>query len=406
VLDLAPPEPVVRRLVDGATEVLERLSPACVAAGRVNLIDIDAVAEALGPRWRTGKSKVYDHIEDVLRGALGDDGYFARVSPTDFLVVQPQAGEFAAQALCFRAFEEIWSHLLGAEARPQRAVHKVVDLSAHEITAVEADPAQATAGEARERAEAEAAIERGESPSASPLAPQLWAPFVASNGRRLDVVCRLEPVFSLKSNTRIATRLSRQVMDVGSSRALRSDEITVLNRADLFRIDMATLSHGLKALNDRAAAEPDLSLIVPASYIAMSHPKSRQTFTDALSELRATVQKGFIFELFDIIGAPLARLTEVLAAVRPQCLLVVGHLSWETPPRSLKEAGLQAVAVSCPKGIGGDAEFIGWLRPWIAAARIVARSVMVYQCATPRRMAIARALNATHCSGLADAPPA
>ena len=92
--------------------------------------------------------------------------------------------------------------------------------------------------------------------------------------------------------------------------------------------------------------------------------------------------------------------------MRPQCLLVVGHLSSETPPRSLKDAGLQAVAVSCPKAIGGDAEFIGWLRPWIAAARFVARSVMVYQCATPRRMAIARALNATHCSGVTDAPPA
>ncbi|MDB5453571.1 MAG: hypothetical protein JWO33_2149, partial [Caulobacteraceae bacterium] len=218
MLDVAPPEPVVRRLVDGAAVVLERLSAACVANGRVNLIDIDAVAEAFGPRWRAKKGQVYDHIEGVLARLLGDEGYYSRVSPTDFLVVQPQSGEFAAQALCYRAFKEIWVHFLGDEPQPQRAIHRVTDLSPREITAIEVDPAEAMAGEARELAAAQTAASAKPRPP-SPLAPHRWAPFVASNGRRIDVTCRLEPVFSLKTNARIATRLSRHVVDLGSGRA-------------------------------------------------------------------------------------------------------------------------------------------------------------------------------------------
>jgi hypothetical protein len=318
--------------------------------------------------------------------------------------VQPEAGEFAAQALCYRAFKEIWAHFLGAEPHPDRVIHRVTDLSRHEITAMEVDPAQAVAGEAREVAAAAAAASAKPRPP-SPLSPHKWAPFVASNGRRIDVTCRLEPVFSLKTNARIATRLSRQVIDLGSGRALRSDEIAVLNRGDLFRIDMATLSRGLVHLGDLPLGDPELSLVVPTSYIALSHPPSRRTFLGALGELRALVETGVIFEVFDLAGVPHAMLAEVLAAVRPQCLLVVGHLSAEPPPRSLKDTGLQAVAVSCPKAIGGDAEFIGWLRPWIASARAISRSVMVYKCATPRRMAIARALQATHCSGPPGAAP-
>jgi hypothetical protein len=399
VLEVAQPQPVVRRLTEGATEVLERLSATSLESGKVNLISIDAVAAAFGARWDSKRSQVYEHVERILDRALGEDGYFTRVSATDFLVVQPNSGQFGAQALCYRSFREIWTHFLGKEPPPERTVHKVTDLSAHQITATEVDQSEAMAGEVQEM-EAARSLEAAEAKAANkPLSPARWAPFVASNGRRVDVVCRLEPVFSVRTRTRIALRFSRKVIDLNTSEPLRSGEVAALNRSDLFRIDMATLSRGLAQLEADETAEPELSLIVPASYIALSHPPSRQSFIKALAEFGGKVKKGLIVELHDLAGVPHANLAEVLSTIRPLCLLTVGHLSAETPSRSLKEIGLQAVSVACPKLLGGDAAFIGWLRSWLKSAHVVTRSVMVYRCASSRRMAIAAALGASHCSG-------
>ncbi|MDB5451801.1 MAG: hypothetical protein JWO33_379 [Caulobacteraceae bacterium] len=400
---VAQPQPVVRRLTEGAAEVLERLSATSLESGKVNLISIDAVAAAFGTRWDSKRSQVYEHVERILERSLGEDGYFTRVSATDFLVVQPNAGQFGAQALCYRSFREIWTHFLGKEPQPERTVHKVTELSAHQITATEVDASEAMAGEAEEMEVAQS-LEAAKAKAANkPLSPTKWAPFVASNGRRVDVVCHLEPVFSVRTRSRIALRFSRKVIDLATSEPLRSGEVAALNRSDLFRVDMATLSRGLAQLEADETAEPELSLIVPASYIALSHAPSRQAFIKALAEFAGKVEKGLILELHDLAGVPHANLSEVLATIRPLCLLAVGHLSAETPARSLKEVGLSAVSVSCPKLLGGEAAYIGWLKGWIRSAHVVARSVMVYRCASSRQMAMAAALGASHCSGPDDA---
>ena len=55
------------------------------------------------------------------------------------------------------------------------------------------------------------------------------------------------------------------------------------------------------------------------------------------------------------------------------------------------------MAFTCPAGLEGDAEFLGWLRDASVSARKVARSVMVYGC-SPHRVAMAGLLGATHAS--------
>jgi len=396
VLDTAYPEPVVRRLTEGAADVLERLSASSLDSGHVNLICIDDVARAFGDRWPSKKVQVYDHVERVLDRVLMGGGFFARVSATDFLVVQPGLGQFGAQAVCYRAFSEIWSHFLGKQPQPQRTVHKVVELSPHQITATEVDPADAMAGEAWEQAQAEAQAKAKARDAASPLSPNKWTPFVASDGRRVDVICRLEAVFNLKTMSRIAFRFRRKVVEVATGERLSASEIAALSRSDLFRIDMATMARALVLLQEEQYAEPELSLIIPASYIALSHPASRQAFTQAMAEFQGRVQKGVIFELRDLAGAPHSNLLEILAAVRSQSILTVGHVAPETPPRSLRDAGLQALSVSCPNAMAGDAQFIGWLKPWLKSAHAVTRSVMVYNCANSRQIAMASLLGASH----------
>jgi hypothetical protein len=388
----------VRRLTEGAAEALERLSSGAMASCQVNLIALDAIADAFGERWEPKQLQVYDHVERVLARSLGDQGYAIRVSTTDFLVVQAEAGEFAAQARCCRSFDEIWTHFLGQLPHRGCSVHKVTDLAGDHIVAVEVDPAAAAAGEAREEEAAAKAATFAAEEAQRLLSPTRWTPFVASNGTRVDVECQLEPVFNLKTYSRIALRLRRRVIDLADGRALSRQTIGAFSRSDMFRIDMACATRGrsrLLALDD-APAEP--ALVVPASYIALAHPASRQTFVGALRELKAAAAQGVIVEVHDIAGAPQAGVAEVLSILRPESLLVAGYLV-DPPARSLKDAGLHALAVSCPRSLDGEAQFLGWLGAWMRPARRVTRSVMVYRCGSPRRMALAGIAGATHASG-------
>ena len=74
MLDVLSPQPVVRRLAEGATDALERLSPSAVDSGQLNLIALDAVAQAFGARWSSKKDQVYEHVERVLARAMAEDG--------------------------------------------------------------------------------------------------------------------------------------------------------------------------------------------------------------------------------------------------------------------------------------------------------------------------------------------
>jgi hypothetical protein len=394
----AAKQPIVRQMTEGISEVIERLGSGPMTSCRVNLIALDAVALAFGDRWSAKSVQVHEHVQRILDRNLKECGYFLRVSETDFLVVQSELSEFAAQAICCRSFDEIWTHFLGQLPQTAYAVHRVTDLAAGQITAVEVNPNEALAGDAQERAEARR-IAADQCQGTGSSGPQRHVPFVASNGRVIDVTCRLEPVFNLKTYGRIALRLDRSIVDLASRQPLSHQEIAGLSRSDTCRIDIATMSRGLSRLQEQVDARPELSLIVPASYIALSHAPSRQAFITAIKDLQPWTQKGLILEIRDLAGAPHAGLAQVIAILKPFCLLVVGHFN-ESPDRSLKGVGLQALSVSCPSSIEGDASFIGWLKPWLRAAQPMARSVMVYRCVSTRRMAVASLLGATHASSL------
>jgi hypothetical protein len=397
----------IRRFSDDGSRILERLEgSALLNSGQVNLIVLDSIAESFGSRWEAKRVAVYEHVERVLARSAAEAGYFARVSETDFLVVHPDLGEFSAQASCHRAFQEIWKYFLGQTLQPNLTVHRVTDLSQQQITAVPTSLTDALAGEAREM---NLAACRG-AEDRSIISPSRWSPFVATDGRKVGVSCSLEPIYNLKTQSRIGFRIRRKVTDLDREVRLSSAQVAALSRLDLLRIDMATVAHGLARLETEASDSPELILIVPVSYISVSHQQSRQVIAEALGVVRKAVLAGIICEIRDAEHVPQGALLETVSLLRPWSLLVAAYVR-EAPTESMKYAGLQAISMSCPEHISGDAEFLGWLKSMLRAGKHIARSVMVYRCGSARRLAIAGVLGATHGSmgvfaqecGIADA---
>ena len=402
-----PPRPAslrpaeeVRRLIDAAADGLQQIrASSMLAEGRVNMISIDDVADRLGPRWESRRPQVYDHVEKVLTRNIGPTGLILRVSEWDYLVAQPDHGVFAGQSVCIRAMTEIKHFFLGPARRRDLAVHKVTSLSSSEIVAQPVDPKMAADGEKREAKAAEAAAEAARERDYL-LSPERWAPFVASNGRSVRVSCQLEPVFELKNQSRIGYRLNRRILDQVTGRALPQHEMRGLSRGDLLRIDMATISRGMARVMAAAESERELSLLIPVSFVTLSNQEGRGLISKAFAHAREAVEKGVICEVYGIETVPQVALLSAVSLIKPRTLFVVGHLTDDPPtaPPSLKEAGLQALSIDCPRDLGGDAEFIGWLRAALSSLHRATKTVMVYGCETPRRAAMAALLGASHAS--------
>ena len=231
----------------------------------------------------------------------------------------------------------------------------------------------------------------------APQAVDPCAPFLTADGRQLRVSATLDPVFEAKGFSRIGFRLIRRVISqrYNGEDELTAQQVTQLSTAELLRVDLATIARGIGRLEADAAQH--LSLIVPVSYTSLSSQKGRAELVAQLKAAGSLVKLGVICEVLDVDGVPPAILESTISLVRPFALLVVGRLA-DTNPKAilrLESIGLQALSFECPPDLN-DAEFQAWAMVTLAAAKRVARSVLVYGAGTPARGGILAALGATH----------
>jgi hypothetical protein len=418
----------VKRMVSvGLESSLERFDdPGLLSQGKVNIIALDAVVERFGKRWALRRDQVYDHVDRTLQRYLGLQGYYLRVSETDFLICQPELSRFSGQAACLRYLREILGHFLGEAHWADQGVHQVTGIS---TSAVNAERVDARYVEAEEKAEeaiaapapiAVAEAEEHPAPAPAPVARQgglatvdRWTPFVASDGREVRVTCTLEPVFELKAYRRIGFRMVRRVILVATDEELSPAALATLSRADILRIDLATIARGLHRLYAEAPEEQLPSLIVPVSFTSLSNRTGRADIVDAFTEASSLVKQGIICEISDVEGVPQGALLSICSLIRPFAFLVVGRLD-TTPPApaiisQMKGSGLQALSCECPPNLG-EAEFLGWAKATIEASKRIAKSVLVYRLASARNAGLAALMGATHASvrlqGHAAAPDA
>jgi len=384
-----------RRLtsVDLAAALDQFSDAGLLAAGKINLIALDAIVERLGVRWTIRGAQIQDYVDRFIGRRLGSDGYHLRVSDTDFLICQPEIGRFAGQAACLQILREVLIHFIGDATQADGCVHQVTKVSASEIEGKRLRASDVQQGEWMEREASAAARPRS--------TVDRWTPFVASDGRELKVACRLEPVIELKSFRQIGCRIGARVFATDADEALTDGMIRKLSRADIVRIDLAATAWGLETLRAAESTGVQPSLIMPLSFISLSSQRARMAIAGLLREARELVRRGVICEIRDIEGVPQGVMLNVVSLIRPYCLFVVARIGPEPPVAAtlaqLKHCGLQALSVECPPGLT-DAAFLRWLKTTVEATRRVVRSTLLYQLASLRQAALAAEIGATHAS--------
>ena len=406
-------------------EVLERLAdPMALTAGLVNVISLEGVVARFGPRWSFRRELVHELAERVLHRHLGDEAVFQRIGEAHYVVMQSGRSRVQAQSLCLRCLREILHHFIGEVRLPDMRLHEVTHVSANEIVGhkVDVPPTalveEATLANAGEPAEGrslaggrsfnaplppDASRSPAPPPRRAPLSAAQWTPFVASNGRTMRVSCSLEPVIKLSNSSLIGFRLARRVLDSDgplSSQALRS-----LSRADIARVDFATIARGIDRLRAEAGDQKHPSLIVPVSFTTLSNQRTREAFVGLLEAARAEVRLGLVCEICELDGVPPGSLLTAVSLISPFCVRVLAFLSDPRPAalRALKGLGLGGISLDCPGGLG-DGEFVVWAREMARAARTVGGAMMLYRVQPRERGALAALAGVSHVSLLAAAP--
>jgi len=396
------PPAAVRLVSAGVEDALERFSdPTLLATGKINIISLEAVEARFAARWELRRDQVYDFAARVLERGVGPGGFFVRVSPTDFFVVQPDLGRLAGQAACLRYLREVLNHFLGESEMAASGVLQVTKITDGRLEARHMDESVQADVEDTNRPELEAEPAAQPAPEEEPAEHPLdrWTPFVAADGRKLRVSATLEPVFELKGFTRIGFRMVRRVIVMDTGEELSPQQVAMLSTSDMLRVDLATAVRGIDRLVAETSGEQQLSLIVPLSFTSLSSQKGRTEFAKQLREAGGLVRLGVICEIGDIDGVPPSALLAATSLVRPFALLVAGRLMNTKPGAiaGLEGAGLQAVSFECPVGLG-EAEFIGWATRTIRSGKRIAKSVMVYRARSPKEAATLASLGASHVS--------
>jgi hypothetical protein len=386
----------MRRLLSpGIGVALERFAtPKLLAAGKVNLIALDAVAERFGDRWAMRRDHVHSHVKAMLNRQVGAQGYYLRISETDVLVCQPKLSRLAGQAFCLRLLREILRHFMGAAEPAHVTVHEVLQVSS---TGVEARPVDPRVAEAAEEEPNAPDSTDDSAPNAMLAPPVVWTPFVAANGCKVDVACTLEPVMELKGNMTIGLRFRRAVADADTGREFTTAEVARLSRSDRLRIDLGAVALGLSELRINPPAAPPPALILPVSFSSLSNLDDRARIASAFEEARAYSRQGVICELREIEGVPITTLQAATLMIAPFSLFVIGHLEEFTPveARVLKDAGLRGISTEWPSYLD-EAAFLPWVKRTVIAGKNAGRSVLLYRLPSIQKAMIAAAIGATH----------
>ena len=389
-----------------AVEDVERFADhQLIAAGKIAIMSLEAVQQALGETWQARRDEVFAFTEAVLARVLGARGIHLRVSDSDYFIIHPNLSRLQGQAACLRYLREVMTQFTGEADHAVVGVLQVTKIGRGrlETQPVDAEKVEAIANDLGQDLSLDQAGHLAAFHEDSDITTRMvnrWTPFTASDGRTLRISATLEPVYELKGFTRIGFRMIRRVIVVETAEELTAQQVSALSTGDLLRADLATITRGIDRLRAEGAGEQQLSLIVPVSFSSLAAARGRAELVEPVREAAALVKLGVICEVVDIEGVPTSALLAVTALLRPLSLLVVGRLT--RPSASsiarLSGAGFQALSFECPHAGVGEAEFLGWASASLAAARKVARSVLVYRAGSMKRAGALASLGATHIS--------
>lgn len=289
-------------------------SPAAVAAGHVNLIDLAGIKAASGERWERARGGIYARLEGLIGQSLGPTDSFARIDDTTFLIAMPESSPEHTLMSCLRIAQDLQERMLGAvgghQVQVARAVSVQNDVLNSEIVTEAMLPVAARNAGGKNR--------QGQ-PARSATALNRFAPI-------WDAVHQVVTAFSCTPDR---SQFAPEETETGE-------------------MLLARLQHATAILAERLQREQKFLLCLSLPYDQLGSPVVRMEMSALFRSLPAALRPYLQLEISDLPeGVPESRLGELIAVLRPFCRSVAIHLPGNVLSYGTYHiAGLQGIGIS------------------------------------------------------------
>jgi len=398
----------------GAQEVLQRLqSAALLDSGAVNVVGLDAIRRKIGDRWPAKRTQIWEHVERELDRHLGPADIYLRTDEISYMIAQPGAAGFAAQAVCMSILQEVLKFFLGESRFSDIDVRTVTAIDGNRVTSAPVDLTKlgrgvATVPGAGPSAAAgpspiETAAEHLAQAAAGPLADQApapppWKPPLAGRSSIVELEPSKREAFDVKLMVDGVWNLRRGL--ITSFLIERGGVAGRTDAADLAEIDVATFAYAAVILEEQVQQGGPLTLHVPISFTSLATQRTRDRLLSLTQSVRESMRKSVLLEISDLhAGVPPSRLIEVVGLIRSLCVGVVGRVQ---PSKSALAAvqgcGLRALAVEADLLAPQKPQFEARLKAFVALAKPVSPNLLIHGLSYSRQIDLASAAGFSHAS--------
>lgn len=306
-------------------------SPAYLAKGCVNVVELANLKEHAGARWPRIREGVYARIEGLLRAKLGPNDLFVRMGDVAYLVTMPTTDPEDVNAICMRVAFDLHMSFLGQCGLDQIEVNtvangegdtlvlqrlpyeKVVCLAEKAgipVTATERANQTAQDYRSPEQIGHATAVEKAR----KAIGPTFH--FDEPPPRALIVDFQFVPIWSVR-NAAVTTYACepKTIVDAG-----RRDSISLahLTPKERIQIDVSAFQTGVDHLAKSHEAGSKFLLAVPVSFEVLGNPAARMDFLSVCRDLSYNYRNFLIFILFDVPpGVAQSRLANMATILRP-----------------------------------------------------------------------------------------
>ena len=387
----------VARIVEADAIVsLERISAQAIAEGRVVLIALDAVRDALADRWTRKREQVWSHADIHIARHMNPGDLAQRVSDTEYLLAFPGREPAAAQGVALQTLGEILTFFLGKVEPRSLQVSTVRDLSHGRISASALSPEQIAA------LLGSAPLEIATKSLPTPIGTWLRTPIRLGSGLEVSLTSWTESVTHVRAQRRIGARLARQVTSP-EGRLLTPSERDRLEPLELAELDTATLAtaRGGLARERRAGG---LALL-PVSFPAFANAQARLRLLQALAGLSREERGALVLEVEDLApGVPASRIVEAFGFIRPFARAVMVRSSTaRMAVEALRNARVQGLALDAAGLDGKPGEVFGRLKLLRERSQGIAPDILALGLPSPALAPLAVAAGASWYSVRPDA---
>jgi hypothetical protein len=306
-------------------------SPALLAKGCVNVLEISALKEYAGERWPRICEGVYARLETLLRAKLGQNDLFVRISDVAYLITMPTTDPDDVNAICLRVSFDLHVSFLGQCNLDQMQVSTVSNGDDDTLVLHRLPPARVISLAER----AGIAIQPQAQPDKSGSAADLIECSVpSSSGKNLrtsgvlsnamaalpEGAVKVEHVF-----TQIWSVLSRAITTYACEPKTifvppRIDPVPfkLLQPKERIEVEIAAFKMGADQLTKAYATDSRFLLAVPISFDVLGSPAGRMECLSLCHSLSYAIRPFLIFTIYGIPpGVGQTRLANLVNTLRP-----------------------------------------------------------------------------------------